>query len=91
MSFSLGLTDAGLRALKPAVIRVSATGTSAFLVPSTSRSAATDFAGSFKGAALGTSDRWNDRLRRDSLERGRCARCSVFHAKRSISTHKNKP
>ena len=51
-SVSLGLTRAGLLALKPPVISVSVAGTSAVLVPSTARSAATDSAGFPERATL---------------------------------------
>ena len=61
---SLGLTFAGLRALKPAVISVSIAGTFTVLVPRTARSATTYFAGSSELAAIWarhhTSDRWGD-------------------------------
>ena len=46
------LTFAGLHALIPLVINVSVVGTSAVLIPSTTRSATTDSAGLLKLAAL---------------------------------------
>ena len=58
---SLGLTFAGLRALKPHVIYVFVCSTSAVLVPSTARSAATDPARFRKRAALWTCNRTKDR------------------------------
>ena len=48
----IGLTFAGLHALKPLVINASVAGTSAVLVPSTARSATTNFAGLRKLATL---------------------------------------
>ena len=58
---SLGLTFAGLHALKPPVINVTAAGTSAVPKPSTARSAATDSAGFTELAALWTRHRIGDR------------------------------
>ena len=62
----LELTCAGLHALSPSVLRVSATGASTVLVPSTTSSATTDSAGFLKRAALWAShrisDRWGDGL-----------------------------
>ena len=49
---SLELTFAGLHAVKPPVISVSVTGTSAVLKPRTARSAAADSAGFLERAAL---------------------------------------
>ena len=49
---SLELTFAGLQALRPPVISVSVAGTSAFLEPSTARSATTVSAGFLECAAL---------------------------------------
>ena len=49
------LTFAGLRALKPTVISVFVADTSAFLKPSTTRSATTDSAGFLERAAFRTS------------------------------------
>ena len=51
---SIGLTFAGLHALKPCVINVSVASTSAVLMPSTARSATTDSAGFSKSVALWT-------------------------------------
>ena len=63
-AIALELTFAGLHALKPAVISVSAAGPSAVLEPSTARSATTDSAGLRELPALWTryfcSDRWGD-------------------------------
>ena len=50
----LKLTFADVHAFKPAVIDVSVADTSAVLVPSTARSAATDSAGFLEHAALRT-------------------------------------
>ena len=50
--FSLVLTCAGLKSLKPHVLSVSAAGTPAVLIPSTARSATTDPAGFSELAAL---------------------------------------
>ena len=50
----LGLTFAGLDALKPPVISVSVAGTSTILIPRTPRSATTDSAGLLKLTALWT-------------------------------------
>ena len=50
--FGLGLTFAGLDALKPPVVSVSVAGNSAFLEPSTTRSATTGSAGFRERAAL---------------------------------------
>ena len=59
---SLELTFAGLDALKPFVSSVSVVGTAAILIPSTARSATTDFAGFHESPALWachrSSDRW---------------------------------
>ena len=49
---SLGLTFAGIDALKPPVIRVSVAGTSTILIPSAARSATTDSTGFVKRATL---------------------------------------
>ena len=49
---SLGLTFAGARALKPAVISVFVADGSAVLIPSTARSATTDSAGFLEHATL---------------------------------------
>ena len=49
---NLQLTCAGLHALKPSVIHVAFTGTSALLKPSTARSATTGSAGFLEGVAL---------------------------------------
>ena len=57
----LGLTFAGLHALKPPVINVSVAGTSAVLEPSTARSATTDSAGFPERAALWAHHRANNR------------------------------
>ena len=51
---SLGLTLACFHALRPAVIDVFVTGTSAVLEPITTRSATTDSAGFYEHAALWT-------------------------------------
>ena len=50
--FRLGLTSAGLGAVKPPVTSLAVAGNSAVLVPSTARSATTDSAGFHKRAAL---------------------------------------
>ena len=49
---SLGLTPAGLHALSPAMISVCVANTSAFFIPSTTRSATADFARFSERAAL---------------------------------------
>ena len=49
---NLGLTFAGLNALKPPVISISVAGTPAVFIPSTTRSAATGYAGFLEFAAL---------------------------------------
>ena len=60
----LGLTFAGLHALKPPVINDSVAGTSAVLKPSTARSATTESAVFLERAAFWTrhriSDHWGD-------------------------------
>ena len=53
LSTSLGLTFAGVDALRPHVISVSIAGTSTILIPSTARSATTDSACFLKRTALG--------------------------------------
>ena len=58
---ALELTLAGLHALKPAVISVSAVGASALLIPSTGRSATTDSAGFLERATFGARHRFSDR------------------------------
>ena len=60
-AIALELTFAGLHALKPAVISVSAAGPSAVLEPSTARSATTDSAGFRECAALWTRHHTSDR------------------------------
>ena len=49
---SLGLTFAGLNALKPPVINISVDNTRAVLIPSTARSATTGYAGFLEVAAF---------------------------------------
>ena len=49
---SIGLTFAGLHALKPPVVSVSVTGGSAFFIPSTAGSATTVSAGFLERAAF---------------------------------------
>ena len=61
LGVSLGLTFAGLDAIKPPVTCVFIRSTSAVLVPSTARSAATDSAGFRKRAALWARDYSRDR------------------------------
>ena len=56
---SIGLTFAGLHALKPPVISVSVASTSAVLIPSTARSATTDNSGFLELAALWARHRIN--------------------------------
>ena len=67
MSLALKLTFASLHALKPLVVSVSVAGTSAVLIPSTTRSAATDSAGFLERAALWARNRitdgWDDKRR----------------------------
>ena len=58
---SLGLTFAGIRALRPPVIYVFVCSTSAVLIPSAARSAAADSAGCRERAALRTRDGIRDR------------------------------
>ena len=58
---ALELTFAGLHALKPAVMRVSVAGPSAFLIPSTTGTATTDSAGFRKRPALWTRHRTSGR------------------------------
>ena len=57
---NIELTFAGLHSLKPPVINAFIAGTSAVLIPSTVRSAATDSAGFQEGAALWARHRIND-------------------------------
>ena len=58
---TLGLTFAGLRALRPAVINVFVANTSTIFIPSTARSATTDSAGFLERAALWARHRIRDR------------------------------
>ena len=51
---SLELTCTGLHAVRPCMISIAVAGTSAALVPRTTRSATTDLAGFLEGAALET-------------------------------------
>ena len=57
---SLGLTVAGLDALKPPVISVSIADTSTVLIPSTPRSAATLSAGFLERATFGARRRFSE-------------------------------
>ena len=68
-AISLELTFASLHALKPAVINVYVSVTSAVLEPSTARSATTDSAGFLERAALWARHRMSDR-RGDSWRAG---------------------
>ena len=61
MTLSIGLTFAGLYALKPPVIYIFVCTTSAVLVPSTARSATTYPTGFCKPAALRANDPTKDR------------------------------